>query len=59
MDYRHEVPLFLVDYTWIPDRNGLQTNWIYAMDIRRYRFDVIPNVFHKLFDSVCAFITAV
>ena len=59
MDYRHGVSLFLVDYTWIPDRNGLQTNWIYAMDIRRYRFDVIPNVSHKLFDSVCAFLTAV
>ena len=37
------------------DRNGLQTNWIYAMDIHRYRSDVIPNVYHKLFDSVCMF----
>ena len=37
------------------DRYGLQTNWIYTMDIHRYRSDVIPNVYHKLFDSVCMF----
>ena len=65
MDYRHGVPLFLVDYTWIPDRNGLQTNWIYTIDIRLHCYrlccysDVISNVSHKLFDSLCAFITAV
>ena len=46
-------------FSWIThgylDRNGLQTNWIYAMDIHRYRSDVIPNVCHKLFNSVCMF----